>query len=306
MDKLRNLDLNLLLPFAALYRTGSVKLAAQELHLSQSAFSHALARLRQTLDDELFVRSQNRMCPTAKAEKLAPQINQALAILGDGLAATEQFDPASSNREFRIAATDYTQLSLLPALLQRLRDEAPNIRIRIEHPGPDAFSRLKAREIDYLLGYSHNQASSDDILEYRWISDRYCLLAARNHPLLTAQPDLELYLELEHLVLNPFGEHTGIVDQTLKNLGHQRRVSLLTPNLLVAPFLIAGSEQVAAYPLRLAQRVGQLLPLQILELPFEMPEYQLQFYCHRLNAGESEFKWLTQRLLQAAEDQREK
>ncbi len=298
--ELRNLDLNLLLPFDCLYRSGSVKQAAEQLSLSQSAFSHALSRLRRALDDDLFIRVNGRMCPTRKAERLAPQISAALRLLQQGLESAEPFDPAGSEREFVIAATDYCQISLLPALMKRLSEEAPGIRLRVIHLGADAFDQLAQQQVDYLLGFTHSGQHGHDILAYRWVSGEYCLLAAKDHPQLQAAPDLECYLQLQHILVAPMNEREGIVDQCLQRLGRKRRQALSSPNLLVVPYIIADSALVASYPRPLAERICQQLPLQILPLPFEVPQYQLQFYSHRLNAGEADYKWFTRLLLQVS------
>lgn len=299
-SELRKLDLNLLLPFDCLYRTGSVKQAAIEMNLSQSAFSHALNRLRRALDDDLFVRVNGRMCPTLKAKRLAPQISKALSFLQQGLEPDEPFNPLHSGRTFTLAATDYCQISLLPALMNRLRTEAPGIRLQVIHLGSDAFEQLANQQVDYLLGFTHSGQHGQDILAYRWVSGEYCLLAAKAHPRLSQPPDLETYLSLQHLLVAPMNETSGIVDRCLQKLGHQRQLAMSTPNLLVAPHIIAETELVASYPRPLAEHICQQLPLQRLPLPFYVPQYQLQFYCHRLNAGEAEYQWFTRLLLQVS------
>ena len=112
--KLHQLDLNLLLLFDALYRHRSVSRAANEVCLSQSAFSHALARLRTRLQDELFIRIDNVMQPTHKAELIAIQLGRALPLMQQALNETSEFDPATSSLELTFTATDFTQFSLLP------------------------------------------------------------------------------------------------------------------------------------------------------------------------------------------------
>ncbi len=118
---LRRLDLNLLLVFDALYRHRNVGTAASELAISASAFSHALGRLRQGLDDELFLRQGNRMQPTQRAEHLAAAVAAALRALGEGLEEWRPFVPGQSQRTFVFAATDYTAFALLPPLMNRLQ-----------------------------------------------------------------------------------------------------------------------------------------------------------------------------------------
>ncbi|HEJ2192155.1 TPA: LysR family transcriptional regulator, partial [Pseudomonas aeruginosa] len=128
---LRRLDLNLLLVFDALYRHRNVGTAASELAISASAFSHALGRLRQGLDDELFLRQGNRMQPTQRAEHLAAAVAAALRALGEGLEEWRPFVPGQSQRTFVFAATDYTAFALLPPLMNRLQHSAPGVRLRL-------------------------------------------------------------------------------------------------------------------------------------------------------------------------------
>ena len=130
---LRSLDLNLLVALDALLRRRSVIAAADELAMSPSALSHALARLRAALDDELFVRIGNAMQPTAHAERLAGPVSAALALLSNGLAQAGRFDPATSDRCFTLAATDYTTFAMLPALVAQVQDLAPRLRFQIVH-----------------------------------------------------------------------------------------------------------------------------------------------------------------------------
>ncbi|MCJ8298948.1 MAG: LysR family transcriptional regulator, partial [Pseudomonadales bacterium] len=106
--KLHQIDLNLLLLFDALYRHRSVSGAADEISLSQSAFSHALSRLRVRLDDELFIRSNNVMQPTLKGELIAEKLSRALPLMQQALNETIEFDPATSELEFKFTATDFT------------------------------------------------------------------------------------------------------------------------------------------------------------------------------------------------------
>ena len=152
---LHQLDLNLLLLFDALYRYRSVSKAAEEICLSQSAFSHGLARLRQRLADELFVRVNNVMEPTLLADELALNISPALEQIYNGLNNNLEFDPTTSELELSFAATDYTQFSLLPKLIGHVSKVAPNIRLTTypsEHKMPTA--KLISGELDFVLGFS--------------------------------------------------------------------------------------------------------------------------------------------------------
>lgn len=165
-QKLRTLDMNLLLVFETIYRHRQVTSAASELAISPSALSHALSRLRTTLGDDLFVRQGSMMQPTARAQVIAPGILAALNALSDTLNSAEVFNPQTSTQMFRFAVTDYTAAVFFPALITRLQQIAPGvsvkpstqhtaIRLKILRPGKSilllVFSRRKP-------GISHGSA----------------------------------------------------------------------------------------------------------------------------------------------------
>ena len=162
---LHQLDLNLLLLFDALYRYRSVSIAANEIYLSQSAFSHGLSRLRKRLSDELFIRINNVMEPTPFAHELAIHITPALAQLHNGLNNSLAFDPTTSDIELAFSATDYTQFSLLPKLIGHISKVAPNIKITVT-PSEDKVqtAKLVSGELDFVLGFSHEVESQSNSL----------------------------------------------------------------------------------------------------------------------------------------------
>ena len=181
---LRSLDLNLLVALDALLRRRSVIAAADELAMSPSALSHALARLRAALDDELFVRIGNAMQPTAHAERLAGPVSAALALLSNGLAQAGRFDPATSDRCFTLAATDYTTFAMLPALVAQVQDLAPRLRFQIVHAQSQDYAEdLASGRLDFALGYVEDMAEpAPGIESFDWLTDHYVVIASRDHP----------------------------------------------------------------------------------------------------------------------------
>ncbi len=152
---LRRLDLNLLPVFDAIYRHRSVRLAAEELAMSTSALSHALSRLRVTLNDPLFYREGHHMCPTVYAISLAPSIASSLKFLNQELTPQPVFEPSSSSDCLQIAITDFTVFCIFPALMQQLQKVAPGLRFELRYlPHSPALTELLAGEIDLALGFS--------------------------------------------------------------------------------------------------------------------------------------------------------
>jgi DNA-binding transcriptional LysR family regulator len=145
------IDLNLLRVFDTLVEVRSVTRAAGRLGLTQSAVSHALARLRSALDDPLFVRAPGGLQPTARALEIAPGVREGLAQLRGALSPTE-FIPGTAQRRFTIAAGSYFCTLLVPELIARVRAVAPEVTLRIVSPGPELLSELDEAGVDLALG----------------------------------------------------------------------------------------------------------------------------------------------------------
>ena len=209
---LRSLDLNLLVALDALLRRRSVIAAADELAMSPSALSHALARLRAALDDELFVRIGNAMQPTAHAERLAGPVSAALALLSNGLAQAGRFDPATSDRCFTLAATDYTTFAMLPALVAQVQDLAPRLRFQIVHAQSQDYAEdLASGRLDFALGYVEDMAEpAPGIESFDWLTDHYVVIASRDHPRIRSAPSLDAYMAERHVAVRPWARPAAI------------------------------------------------------------------------------------------------
>lgn len=295
---LRRLDLNLLLTFDALYRHRTVVSAASELAISSSAFSHALGRLRSALNDELFIHQGNRMHPTQRADLLAPAVAESLQILSDQLGQWEPFDPATSQRTFVFAATDYTAFELLPGLIGQLQSVAPNLRLRIVSSDRKvSIQDLASGRIDFALGYSEDRdalpagVDSDD-----WLTDDYIVIASKSHPRIKDTLDFPRYLAERHAVITPWGESSGVVDLVLRGMGLQRNVALQLPTVMTAPFVIAESELLMTIPRRAAERLRKATPIALYPAPFMIPSYTLKLYSHRKYARSDAHVWMSQQL----------
>lgn len=292
--KLHQIDLNLFILFDALYRYRSVSLAANEICLSQSAFSHGLSRLRKRLEDDLFVRINNVMEPTPLAHELAVTITPALGQIHNSLNNSLEFDPATSDIELTFAATDYTQFSLLPKLIGHIGKVAPNIRIKV-FPSEDKIptEKLISGELDFVLGFSHEVETSSTIEHQTWLQDSYCTIARKNHPQLKAGLSLEKFMSLSHVRISPWGEKQGIVDRQLAAQGLIRDVALQLPSIMAAPYTVLYSDLILTLPKLVALHVADILDIDIYSPPITIPEYQLNVYWHKLNASKASHRWLS-------------
>ncbi len=296
---LRRLDLNLLLVLDALLRLRSVTAAANELAISASACSHALARLRQTLGDELFVRQGNRMQPTVRAEQIAEPLMAALQMLTDSISQGQQFDPGSSERTFTFAATDYTAFAILPSVMARLQLSAPKLRVQVVYSSQQmSLEDLAAGRIDFALGFSApNETLPAGVEAFDWFTDDYVVIAQQNHSQLRGELNLASYLAARHVVVTPWPETRAVIDQVLDALAVQRQVAVQLPSVLAAAFIIANSELLMTIPRHAAQTLSQAAALAIYPPPFHIPPYSLKVYGLSKYARTDAHAWLRQELL---------
>lgn len=296
---LRRLDLNLLPIFDAIYRHRSVRAAADELSMSTSALSHALSRLRTTLNDPLFYREGHRMCPSVYATQLAPAIATALKSLNQELTPQPAFDAASSNDCFQIAITDFTAFCVFPALMNRLQETAPGLRFELRYlPHSPALTELLAGEIDLALGFSApDDAVHPELDEIVWFEDEYVVISNTQRKRLT----LADYLAASHLVVTPWNEKQGILDLQLERMGHARQVAIKTPSMLSAPFIIEQSDLLLAIPRFAAGKMKQAAQLAIFDLPFAVPSFEVKIYSHKRSGKRAATDWLKGELQALAE-----
>lgn len=285
-----NFDLNLLRVFDTLLRERNVSRAAERLALSQPAVSNALGRLRELLDDPLLVRVGRSMQPTPRALALEAPIRAALQQIEESLNAGLHFDPANSNRRFRIALTDYVELICLPRLLQQLAVEAPQVQIEIQHLSPSLPSEaLDKGELDLALG--RFDAVPESFVRRQWMSETLQLAARRDHPLLDRTPDLQHFLTLRHLWVHG-GQTKGMVDQWLAGQDLQRQIAYTTPNYMQAAHIVATTDLVAVLPTQLARYFARLLPLQLYDLPFHLGPFHLDIVSLALRERDAALQWL--------------
>lgn len=293
-DRLRRIDLNLLLVFDALRRHGSVVAAANELAMSPSAVSHALARLRDAMSDELFVRYGNAMRLTARAEQMAVAVADSLIALDGCLEGARPFNPATSRQSFVFAATDFTAFALLPALIEELENVAPHLRIRVTYSTHrDSLEDLAAGRIHFAIGMRDGPAISHEGVEtMHCFEDEYVVAARQNHPSIHKTLSLEQYLAARHVVVTPWVDAGSVINAALERLGLKRDVAVQLPSLLAAPFIVAHSSYLITWPRRLALALGDALPLTIYPAPFPIPPYSLEVYFHRRHASIPGHAWL--------------
>ena len=204
MPELRNFDLNLLVAFDLLMQEQNVSRAAERMFVGQSAMSHTLQRLRQQLDDPLLVKTSTGMKPTDRALALIDPVRIVLRDVERLLRAPEDFDPDKSQRRFVIAATDYMEVLVLPALVELITRQAPNVVIhfkRTELPFPE--SELEHNELDVVLGFEAILKPAGYLISEKLFDDRVTCLVSRSHPANEGvRLTLDEYLSMRHMLIS--------------------------------------------------------------------------------------------------------
>lgn len=297
MTSLSNLDLNLIRLFYLLYKTGSVKEAADTLNLSQSACSHALQRLRGRLNDDLFVRVGNRMLPTQYSKSIAGELIQGIELIEKGVTSPSTFNPQDAHT-FRIAVTDYTSWCM-HSFISKLSRDYPNITIELLHLEERLPEEaLRESEFDLVCGFAHEIENFESITAKVWFEDDYVCARCQRHP---NQGDLTLaeFLSYKHILVTPWNEARGILDITLSKLKKKRTVAVKTPSVLSAPSFVIDTQYLLALPKRYAVRVSELLPITLSKLPLDVPRYSVKLYWHRTRNNDPKINWIAEKILES-------
>ncbi len=271
---LAGVDLNLLVVLRELLRTRSVTAAARRLGRTQSAVSHALARLRELFSDELFLRSGGALRPTARAEALAEPLDAILAGVGGLLRdAPGRFDPGGLERAFVLGTTDYAEILLLPELMPALRAEAPGVDLVTRFLGNDVDRAVSTREVDLAIGTRFRPLAG--VLAQPVGHEDMVLVARRGHPAVARGLAAAEYAALDHVLVAPRGFQGGVIDAALEKLSLTRRVVLRVPHFSAAAHAVAGTDLVAALPGSFARAMAAILPLVVLPLPVPAEGFHL-------------------------------
>jgi len=275
------IDLNLAVVLRALLDQRSVSRAARQLGLSQSATSHALGRLRVILKDPLFVRTRTGIVPTARATAMADALRTSLAALESTFFAPARFDPRAIERTFRLRPSDYVESLLLPRLLERFAQVAPMVDFSARSVAMDPALALEAGELDVLIQPTGNGDETEAFHSAELWRDDFVAIARRGHPLTRGRMTLARFASARHALIAPRGQPGGSkLDELLEQRGLRRRIAFATPSFLAAPQVVAATDLVMLVPARIAALMQGQLPLAVLELPLELPGFQMAMFWH--------------------------
>lgn len=287
----RHLDLNLLELFESIWRTRNLTATGERLGLSQPAVSRGLARLREAYGDELFVRRQRGVEPTAFAQALAEPVSAALAIVRRTVE-KPRFSPAEDTRRFRIALSDIGERYFLPRLASWLSQHAPGVSIDTVSPSRDELlTGLASGEIDLAIGFLPGLGKQ--VQEKRLFREKFVYIARRGHPRIEGRLQAAQLRDLPHVVGSPYGtQHAAAVEKVLTGPRVRAAVAMRVRSFLSVGPIVAGSDLVAAVPSNLAALVAEHVALQLVAPPVRFPGFDVSMVWHRRAGADPGGTWL--------------
>jgi len=285
-------------------RERHVTRAAERLYLSQPALSHSLKRLRESLDDPLFIRTEKGMQPTPRAQALQPVVQQALALLREGLAPPALFSPANSTRRFTLATTDYFEEVMYPTFLSQLLAYAPGISFSIELITQEVLSEgLEQRQADMVVGLDSQSVLPSGVIQTPWMDEELVCLAASHNERVGESLDIAQFARETHVELADIsGLLPSNIDSCLAQHGLTRRVISKNLNYIAAARVVALTEAIMTLPRQMAERFVTMLPVRLVEPPKELPSLKMTLIQHGLYANDPANVWLYQVLTEFANE----
>lgn len=297
--RFNKLDLNLLVALDALLTVKNISRAAERVHLSQSAMSNALSRLREYFDDDLLVQVGRNMELTARAEGMMDAVRDILVRVEATVEAKPEFEPGSSTRTFKLLVSDYSLMTLMPKVSVLAYKEAPSVGFEFVPQVTNPQRLLERGEADVLVipkEFCSTEHPSEVLFH-----ETYCAVIWSESHLARGELTEQRYRDAGHVVMQPGEGRTALDDWLVQRGGIVRRVDIRTYTFTSPAYLLPGTDRIATIHRRLADQVTKELPVVIREIPFPLPTMDqfMQWHTHRtMDPG---MLWLRNLLKRSAE-----
>lgn len=300
---IRGLDLNLLRVFDAVMRTGSVSRAAEELGMAQPSTSGQIGKLREALNDPLFVRESHGMAPTPFSENLYPYIRDALDTIGRGLKDVREFDPYKDSRTFTVIMTDIGETTLLPSMIRAFSRFGTSISFRaINLPTHETPNALKSGLAELAIAYM--PYLDVGFFQRKLFSTDYICLARKGHPEIAEGVSMATFGTAGHVVAEARGTgHFYLLEQNFEALGIERTIKARVPNFMSIPHIVAGTDLLATVPraLGFALKDG---PAGVCgyDHPVNLPPIDVKMLWHERFHKDAAHRWLRDQIFSLVQD----
>ena len=289
-------DLNTLKAFDAIYKERNVTRAAERINISQPAMSAILTRLRDLLNDPLFIRDKFGVTPTDKAMTIHPEIERALDILDSVVQGEQRFTPLTEKRTFTIAANEYFQIVILPPLLRHLREYAPNIRIDCSTFTQDLEDTgMVTGGTDLAFGRISDPA--DSLIVQQTMTESLACLACASHSTIKQRLSIQQLEKCSHIVVQPYGKLKTGVFQPLSTQKIERNIACTVTHFHLVNDVLIDSDYIAILPKQLCDIFSQRKNIKQLSLPVDLGEFPFHLAWHRRYQKDPAHQWLRQYIM---------
>ncbi|AZO75812.1 MAG: LysR family transcriptional regulator [Mesorhizobium sp.] len=297
--RFKGLDLNLLVVLDALLTQRNLSAAANSINLSQPAMSAAVARLRDYFNDELFTMSGRERVLTARAETLAPAVRGALLKIQCSIISWEPFNPAQSDRRFRIVVSDFVTLVFFEKVVERVAREAPAISFELLPLDDEPDELLRRGDVDFLICAEFFMSSAHP--RAALFDDTFVCVGCPTNKQLPGKLTFERYMSMRHVAVK-FGRllKPSIEERFLLEHGLKRRIEVVVQAFSMIPPMVSGTARIGSMPFRLVKYFERTLPLRIVELPLPLPTFTEAVQWPALHNSDPASIWMREVLLQEA------
>ncbi|WP_263081884.1 LysR family transcriptional regulator [Endozoicomonas sp. Mp262] len=315
-DNLFRIDLKLLVIFQALLEERSASKTAHRLHLSQSAISKALCRLRELFDDPLFIRTPYGLEPTKRAEQLESGLRMALEQI-QKLVNPAVFNPETDKRHFVIASIGSSYQVLLTGFFAHIQASAPGVTFDCHDWQPESIQQLLQGSIE--LAVTARQISDNPVWDLGQLPDsmhhhilamdeNICLLR-KDHPFFK-EPEarqnwnLSAYLKQNHVQVYCEGKDRWNLDYHLARMGYERNLAVIVPHFHAALSIAEHSDLVFTVPRLFAQQALKRHEVCMLPLPIKIEPVTCMLLWHQRYDNDLAHCWLRKSIIQHVDQMR--
>ena len=296
--KISSFDLNLFVILNAINTEGSLTKAAEVVGITQPAVSNALSRLREKFDDDLFVRTGTGMVPTQKTENIISDIQSALSLMQQSVNQPNSFDPAITERNFKLSLGDITEGRVLPYMMKEIYKNAPNISVgSYNYRRIDQVHALATNNLDFVV--DPVIPDSDEINSYKVFQDYFVVIHREGHPIQKIK-NLTVDDLLSQKFINVSNRRKGLhmVDLELEKTGHRRDIALRCQHFLIAPEIIRETDAV----IMATHSFAKSNDLPFVEIPQELPQMEYFLSWHKSDEGDGGHEWMKDLIIKAFEE----
>ena len=298
---IRNLDLNLLVIFEAVYSAGNISHAARQLALTQPAVSNSIARLRDHFGDPLFVRDTRGVKPTIRSQQMIGPVRDALRLIGEQLEDGAEIDLATYKRLFRVVIADPLEPSIMPPLVREIDAHAPGIVVESRPASQTQIvTELNAGTLD-LACFTYFASAPGLIIEPLCPID-VVAVARRGHPGIMEELDAETFARLGHVTFINELKSASNIERDIVQGGTIRRVPYMTGTLWSIAAMAGRTDLIGILPRTFAEELAEGFNLALYETPMPITSQSLYMIWHERNDRDIGHRWLRQRLADAASD----